>query len=148
MSDGAAPPTDADTAARGRGRRAARYGVTALLGIVTASALVIAVVAVAIESPRRSLVVGGLLGYDVVLVALAVALVGVTCLAALGPRGWREWALLPGLTMLPLGLVLQIVAPTPVAPLVLPNCKTPYVVDDTWGAGVVYRRRSLCDRGA
>ncbi len=147
MLDGAAPPTDADTAAHGRGRRGARYGVTALLGIVTASALVLAVVAVAVESPRRSLVVGGLLGYDVVLVALAVALVGVTCLAALGPRRWRGWAALPGLTMLPLGLVLQIVAPTTVAPLVVPNCVTPYVVDDTWGAGVVYRQDGLIAHG-
>ncbi len=127
----------------GQGSRALRNCLAWLLGVTTSLATALIVAAVIVNDEARKLVIAGLQGYDAALVALLIALLGLTCLFAMIPRKGRWLSSIPGMAIIPVGLTILLVSPTPLVALEVPNCTTPYVVDDTWGSGKIYRQQGF-----
>lgn len=131
------------TARPRRGSRALRNILAWLLGATTFLATALIVVAVIVNDETRKLVIAGLQGYDAALIALLIALLGLTSLLAMIPRKGRWLSSIPGVAIIPVGLTILLVSPTPLVALEIPNCTTPYVVDDTWGGGKIYRQEGF-----
>ena len=112
------------------------------LVLVLAAAVLVGLV-IATESPETRFVLAGLAGYDLALPALLVSLIALTIFVATLSNPRRQLAFLPGLATIPVGLVVLVVSPSPLVAVDVPNCTSPFVVDDTAAAGAIYRREGV-----
>lgn len=87
--------------------------------------------------------VAGVVGPASLLIMSAVLLAAGTALALVSRGRWRWLAVITGAPALLAGLLVAFIAPTPVVALNVDGCTSPYVVDESWGSGAIYRQSGL-----
>lgn len=110
-------------------------GISAIAAAVLA--LILGVWTLTVQGPRRLVVIGGLSGEALFIIALIVAAVGLTiAFALIFRRAWRSIAILPAVMAAMLFVVGAAAAPAPLVPLKVDGCVSQYLVADKAPGGL------------